>query len=771
MLQTRAINIKMSEKSEVGTNHSGPDDIAKVQGELDYAADFSKEEVLHSTVVRSSEPAAKILAVDIQDAVSSDGVKAVITADDIPNNEPDIFTFGQSQEMGIHDVDSQILADEEVRYVGEPIALVAAETKRKANQAAKNIDINYESLEGVFKPEEAIEEDAPRVHDGENTMARWRIREGDINSGFDAADIIVENTYETVRQEHAHLEPESGVAWVDDDGVVNLRVATQVTEQYQEIAKILELPASKVHLQGTLMGGAFGGKEDLTVEPYLGVLALETNRPVKLTYDREDMFIGRHKRSPFKLELKHGATKKGHLTAMEGRLVADAGATVDLTPAILMCAVANATGPYHIPNVNVDGYAVFTNNTPGSAFRSFGNMEVALGIEQQMDALAKRLNQDTREFRNKNYLESYSETVTGQSIDSEVNLEETQVAAWEALGEPTGTEQSNILVGRGIASSWESYGIQRFLNDSATVWISLEMDGSVVVRSGIPDLGGGQRESLRQIAGAELGVPTNDVRVTSTDSIGTPLSGKVAGTRGLFMSGQAIKKATETLKEKIVKQAKTMFEDEPYIEDITLSEKVVRNGTGESLSLETVINSCSRDGRRLEAFETFYADGSERFEGDCIQGDVFPDYTFSSQAAEVKVDTRTGVVSVEKLTAAHDVGKAINPARVRGQIEGGALQGLGFALSEDYTLNEGIPQQRTMEEYHVPTVEVVPEFKSIILESESGKGPYGAKGIGEPAITATAPAIMNAIQDATGVRIKELPADPETILSALTDER
>ena len=770
MQESRTESDDEATQQGIGENHSGPDDEAKVCGRVVYADDFTDAELLHAKVVRATEPAADIVAVETADAQAASGVEAVLTAADVPNNEHVVFPFGQPDDVGIHDAVECVLADDQVRYVGEPIALVAAQTPAQAQAAANLVTASYEPHEGVFCPQEAMADDAPGVHGPNNTIARWRVREGDIEAGFAEADVVVENTYCTPCQEHAHLEPESGVGWVDDDGTVHLRVATQVTEQYREVANILDLPESKVRIRGTLIGGGFGGKEDLTVEAYLGVLALATESPVKLTYDRDEMFIGRHKRSPFTLHLKHGAREDGRLTALEAELVSDAGAYVDLSPAILMFAVANATGPYEIPNVHVDGYSVLTNNTPGSAFRSFGIMEVTAGIEQQIDALAEALGMDPLEFRSRNYIDGHSETVTGQSIDSAVELDRTQIAAWEALGERTETEDPHVLVGRGIASSWQSYGLQRYMNDSASAWVSLELDGSAVVRSGIPDLGGGQRESLRQIAAAELGIDTDQVTVVSTDSLLTPLSGMVAATRGLFMSGQAVKKAAGVLRTRLVEQALSTFALGDDTDDITLSDGVVRSTVSDDQQpIAEVATACSADGRRLDALETFYAETTAPFDGDRIRGNVFPDYTFSSQAAEVAVDTRTGVVSVRKLGLAHDVGKAVNPARVRGQIEGGALQGLGFALSEAYTLENGIPQQRNLEEYRVPTAEVTPAFETIILESESGKGPYGAKGIGEPAITATAPAILNAINDAIGTRITDLPADPETVFDALSE--
>jgi CO/xanthine dehydrogenase Mo-binding subunit len=627
------------------------------------------------------------------------------------------------------------------------------------------VEVSYEETEGVFDPEAAMAEDAPEVHGDTNVIARWKLREGDVEAGFEAADVIVENEYETQFQEHAHLEPESGVGWIDDDEVLNLRVATQVIEQYREIADMLDVPESKVRVQGTIMGGGFGGKEDLNVEPFIALLVWKTGRPVKLTYDRDEMFYGRHKRSPFTLSFKHGATADGRLTAMEARLVSDSGAYVYLSPWILLYACYHSTGPYDIPNVHVDAYSALTNNTPGSAFRSFGSMEVTVGVEQQMDELARELGMDPMEFREKNYLSAGDRTATGREIESTVALEATQRDAWSALGEPA-TSDDGTLVGRGMASSWQSYGRMCYLHDMSTAWVGLEKDGSAVVRSGIPDLGGGQRESLRQIASEELGVPLADIQVNNSDTQATPLGGTVTATRGLYMSGNATRGAARDVRADVLEQAAAMLDVDA--DALDLRDGAVVTGDGErALALPEVVQECHNDGVPLQGFHTFRAPTAEPVTEEVLDGKIFPDFTYSTQAAEVAVDADTGKVTVRKLACAHDVGTAINPARVEGQIEGGAVQGLGYTLMEDYELDDGVPLTRNLADYQLPCSDDMPELSPIILESGDGVGPYGAKGIGEPAITATPAAILNAIRDAVGDRVTDLPADPEAVYAAI----
>lgn len=751
----------MSEEHySVGKRKDGLDERSKAEGKVIYADDFKMEEMLYGKVFRSSKPAAKIIELDTSEAEKLDGVVTVMTSEDVPNNKSVTNIVGQSADVGLLQAKQRVLAEEEVKYYGEPIALIAAEDPNIAEKALDLIEIEYEEKEGVFDPEEAMKEDAPKVHGENNIIARWKLRDGDVEKGFEEADVIVENTYETQFQEHGHLEPESGVAWIDDDDVLNLRVATQVIEQYREISHILGVPESKVRIRGTLMGGGFGGKEDLNVEPFIALLSWETKKPVKLTYEREEMMYDRHKRHPYKLKYKHGATEDGEIVAMEAEAISDSGAYVYLSPWILLYTTYHSTGPYKIPNVKVDSYSVLTNNTYTSAFRGFGAMQAAVAYESQMDEIAEKLDMNPQELRSKNYLSQGKKTATGQEIESKVELDEAQEKALEALGEKTEPEDPHKKVGRGTASIWQSYGRMCYLHDTASSWVSIEKDGSAVVRSGIPDLGGGQRESLRQITSDVLGIPLDEIQVNSTDTQATPLSGTVTATRALYMSGNAVKKAAEDLRRDLIDKASELLEEKR--ENLKIDEKSIRNYEGDKvIDLSEVVEACNSEGNPLESLKTFRAPTAEPITEEVLDGKVFPDFTFGSQAAEVEVDTRTGEIKLKDLASCYDVGKAINPKRVEGQMEGGAAQGIGYALMEDYTLKDGIPEVHNLAEYHMPTSVDVPDIKTIILESESGEGPYGAKGIGEPALSATAPAILNAIKDAIGKRIKSLPADPE----------
>jgi CO/xanthine dehydrogenase Mo-binding subunit len=754
----------------IGKRKSGLDERDKVIGKVIFADDYTMPGMLFGKVFRSTKPSARIKRLDVTRARNLQGVSCVMTAKDVPNNESVKNVVGQTTEVGLLEATNQVLARDRVRYFGEPIALVAAETLDIACEALELIEIEYEDLPAVFDPLEARKPEAPRIHGENNVIASWKLRKGDVEKGFEQADVIVENTYLTPRQEHAHLEPEAGVAWVDDMGVINIRYAAQVIEHYRDVATVLGIPESRVRVIGTLIGGGFGGKEDITVEVFLGLLAWKTRRPVKLTYTREEMGFGRHKRPPTVLRYKHGAARDGKLVALEAEIVSDAGAYVYLTPWILIYSTIHSTGPYEIPNVKVDANSVLTNNIMTSAFRGFGGMEVAFAYESQMDELARKLNMDPVELRCRNFFKKGSETANFQTITSEVMLTEAAKKALGALGKRAkGGRYKKI--GRGVACIWQSYGRMTYLHDTSNAWVNLEMDGSAVVRSGIPDLGGGQRESLRAIVAEVLGLPLEEVHVISTDSQVTPLAGTVTATRALMMSGNAAKMAAENVRNIIINRASQMLGVSP--EKLDLEDKRVHSTVDgkKSLPLVDVIKQCATEQILPQSLATFKAPTSEPVTDEVITDPVFPDYTFGAQAAEVEVDTETGEVKVLKWASAYDVGQAINLNRVEGQMEGGAAQGLGFGLMEDYLEKDGIPWTWTLHEYLVPTSKDVPDIETVVLQSKTGKGPFGAKGIGEPAITAAAPAVVNAIRDAVGVRIKHIPATPERIFFALREDK
>ena len=754
----------------IGKRTAGLDERDKVIGNVVFADDYVMPGMLYGKVFRSTKASARIRKLTIEKAQALPGVECIITADDVPHNESVKNIVGQTTEVGLLEAKNRVLAKDKVRYYGEPIALVAAASLEAAEEALELIEIEDEDLPGVFDPREAMKPDAPKVHGDNNVIASWKLRKGNAEDAFSKADVIVENTYQTPRQEHAHLEPESGVAWTDDMGVINVRYSTQVIEHYRDIATVLGLPESKVRVIGTIIGGGFGGKEDISVELFLGLLAWKTGRPVKLTFTRKEMGYGRQKRPPVFLRYKHGATKDGKLVAMEAEIISDAGAYVYLTPWILIYATVHSPGPYEIPNVTVDACSVLTNNIMTSAFRGFGGPEVAAGYEAQMDELARQLDMDPIDFRAKNFLKRGSETANFQEITSDVLLEEAARKALAALGDKT-PAPPNKVIGRGIGCTWLSYGRMTYLHDTSNSWVNLEMDGSAVVRCGIPDLGGGQRESIRAICAEVLGLELEEVHVINSDSQVTPLGGTVTATRGLYMSGGATKMAAENVRKIILEQASELLSVPAAELDLKEKKVIVTAGKkqGESIPLVTVIKECAALQKLPQDLSTFRAPVTEPITGELIRDPVFADFTFGAHAAEVEVDIETGETKLLKFATAMDVGQAINLNRVEGQMEGGAAQGIGFGIMEDYVELEGVPLTWDLHEYMVPTSKDLPDIESIVLESKSGKGPYGAKGIGEPSLCAAAPAVVNAIRDATGIRLTHYPVTAERIFLAMKD--
>ena len=741
----------------------------KAFGQTKYADDFVMPGTLCAKVLRSKYAAAQIVSIDTSRAEAMPGVHAVLTAKDVPHNET-TSKFGQTHSAGGgFEGLYRVVADGKVRYMGEAVALVAAETLAQAEDAARAVDVIYDPLPGVFDPIEALKPDAYRVgEEDSNVVCAYKVRKGDVEAGFAQADAIVEGEYRVPFGDHVFLEPESGTAWIDEDGVLTIRASTQVIEHFRDIADIMGLPHNRVRVIAPMLGGGFGGKEDITVEAYLALLAYKTKRPVRLTYTREESILAHSKRHPYVMRYKTGATKDGKLVALDVELVSDAGGYPFLSPWVLLYSVVMATGPYIVPNVRVDGVSALTNNTFTSAYRGFGAPQVCFAYESQMDELAKKLGLSPLEFRMRNYLHTGDELGTGYALESAVLTDETAQHAWDALGEPTDPRSPDEVVGRGIASGMQSYGRLVYLHDSSRAYVGFELDGSVVVRSGVQDIGGGQASSIAQITAEILGVPMDDITVYFGDTALTPLAGTTTATRMLYMSGNATLKAARAVREAIVAQASAMLEVDP--ERIDLVDRMVCVEGGEkSIPIVDVVQACASLGVSISNLAQFNAPSRDLEKSDYVIGQIHPDYTFGTHAAEVAVDTKTGKVTVLKLVAAFDVGQSINKLSAQGQLEGGTVCGVGYGLLEDVKMDHGRTVTGALDTYLVPTAADMPDVVPIMLESRGGKGPFGAKGIGEPASTSGAPAVTNAIADAIGIRLTELPLTPERILTALRE--
>ncbi len=751
----------------VGQRVSHHDFVEKVKGSLHYAADWQLPGMLHGRLVRSLVPSARIVSIDTKEARSLRGVVAVLTGADVPRNR---LVERASGGLGELPIAMPILAADRVRYVGEPIAVVAATTQQIADEAAELVAVEYEELPGIFDMEAALEPGAPLVHDEGNLLVSWHIARGDCDAAMAAADVVVEGTYRTQHVEHAYLEPEAGVGWIEND-VVTVRASTQVIEHAAEIAEILDLPANKVRVIAAYMGGGFGGKEDMTVEPFIALLVWKTRRPVRMIWDRQESMLASTKRHPFLMRYRTGASRDGAIVAQDIDLLGDAGAYPYLSARILFAGAALSCGPYRVPNVAVRARPVFTNNVPTSAFRGFGAMQVTFGYESQMDRVAEALGLDRAEVRRRNFLRRGDTIPTGETLDTVVAVDETlrrALATLGALGDRSEPSAPGRLVGRGFACNMQPYGRTIWFRDRAAAWLTLQADGSLLIRSGVTDLGAGQAASLCQIASEMLGVPLGDISVYIGDTALNPPAGGTFATRQLYMSGNAVLNAARELRASIDPVAADLLGCPA--EELRYAGGQVGAGSA-TISLAELAGACDARAVPLSCLSTWRAE-SGTFDPARGQGASFPDYTYGTHAAEVEVDPETGEVRVLRYVASHDVGRAINPMRVEGQIQGGAMQGLGYALTEEIVLEDGLTASSLFSSYFIPTALDMPDVEVEIVESGDGKGPLNARGIGEPPVGPAAPAIASAIADATGCRPARLPMTAERVLALLdTHER
>ncbi len=692
------------------------------------------------------------------------GVVAVLLGEDVPHNEVWVDVPGQQTEVRALKARSQVLATDRIRYHGQPVALVVAESEDVLAEAEALVDVEYEELPGVFDPEEALGQEAPRVHEDGNLLAEWHIDAGDAATALERAPIVVEGRYRTQFVDHAYLEPEAGVAWLDDDGVITIRASTQVVEHFRDIAGILGVPQARIRVIAPYVGGGFGGKEDMTVEPYLALLVWRTRRPVRMVWERQESLVASTKRHPFTMRYRTGARSDGTLVGQSVEILGDAGAEAYLGALVLLYSSVTAAGPYRCPNVRVRARAVYTNHPPCSAMRGFGAMQVVFGCEAQIDELARRLDLAPDEIRRRNAIREGDRLPVGQQIVTPIWLGETIDQVLRAAGPRPEPSRPQCRVGRGIASNLQPYGRLVWLQDTAAAWIGFQFDGSVTVRCGVPDIGGGQAASLGQIAAEVLGVDPARVHVHFGDSARTPLAGTSTATRQLYMSGNAAHLAATRLRDQTL---------DAVAEATGRARGALRlgpsgvEGGGDPIALPRALELVRGLGVPLEVLATFHGPRGRAVARDLAAERVFPDFTVGTHLADVEVDCDTGQIRVVRYLACHDVGRAINPQSVSGQICGGAAMGIGSALTEEIVLESGINLTAGFFQYRIPTALDLPDIEAIALESGAGMGPFGARGIGEPPIGPPAATIANAVRDAIGVRLTELPMTPERVLAAI----
>jgi CO/xanthine dehydrogenase Mo-binding subunit len=741
------------------------DFVEKVSGTLRYADDWGMPGMLHGVVVRAQVPCARITGIDTSAALEVPGVHAVLTAADIPHN----VVVEEASGLGLDPVVQPVLAADRVRYDGEPVALVAAETPWAAEEAARLVVVDYEEEPGVFDAEQALEDGAPAVHPGGNRYVSWRASQGDVEQAMARAEVVVEETYRSQRVDHAYLEPEAGIGWIDSDGVLTLRVSTQVIEHARLLAEILELPHSRVRVIAAYMGGGFGGKEDMTVEPHLAVLVWRTRRPVRMVWSRQESLLARQKRHPFVMHYRTGVARDGTIVAQDMRIIGDAGAYPLLSSRVLFAAAVNSTGPYRVADARVESTAVFTHTVPTSAMRGFGAMQVVFAYESQMDRIAEVLGLDPVAVRERNFVARGDRRITGEELDTEPGARECLQRVLAELGAPSAPPPGR-RVGRGFACSMQPYGRSVFFADRASSWIGLEQDGTMVIRAGVTDLGAGQAASLANIAGEVLGVTVDRTSVHIGDSALTPLCGGTFATRQLYMSGNAVLEVARALRDKLAPVAADLLECSPDALRWAENRVAVREDTSRSISMAELSKAAEAQSVMPFHHGTFEAE-TGAFERETGRGRSFPDCTYGAHAAEVEVDEETGEVRILKYVACHDVGRAIDMQRVEGQIQGAVAQGVGYALSEDVEIEEGVNTSTLFADYLIPTSLDLPDIQAIGLELYPGKGPFGARGIGEPPIGPPAATLASAIQDAVGVRLHHLPMTAERVRAALRAAR
>jgi CO/xanthine dehydrogenase Mo-binding subunit len=760
--------------SVVGQPLDRTDALLKVSGKLSFGADYSEEGFLHGKILRSPFPHALIKSINVEKTRQIPGVAAVLTARDVPGRNG----------FGAIIPDQPVICGDKVRFVGDAVALVAAESEKIAQEALERIVVDYEPLPAVFDPIEALKDDAPKIHEKGNLLSYNKLRKGDIEKGFTAADVILERTYKVPFLEHAYLEPDVIMAIPQSDGTILVEGPMQAPFTVRRnVSAVLGIPINKVRARQIPMGGGFGGKEDSPIDVgcRAAVLAHHTGRPVRLALEREEVTLQTSKRHPMVMKVKIGAKKDGTLVAFEGIIYDEQGAYASLGPVIPPAGGSHIhsmimmPGPYEIPNVKVDAYLCYTNHPYGGAMRGFGAPQVHIAHEQAMDELAEVLGMSPTDIRRRNAFKQGSITATGQVLDQSVGLLDTldscaKAFDWDRKYRETGyiDRERTKRRGVGIGMGWYRTSIGTS-GDACGANVYVHEDGSVLVFTGITEMGQGAFTVLPQICAEELGVRLEDVRLVQPDTDIVPESGPTVGSRSTTLMGNAIVLAARQVKEAILEMASEMLG--VPIERLESKDRKIydRGHPDQSIEFSQAAAKCMAKGKRLIG-QGWWVPPPASLDPETGQGNPYFVYTYSTHMAEVVVDVETGEIEITDYVAAFDIGKAINPRAVEGQIEGGVAMGIGYALMEEVVLKEGYIQNMNLRNYLIPTSLDIPDIKPIILEVENKYGPYGAKGIGEmPNIPAT-PAILNAIANACGGRVRSLPADPETVYWAIQEK-
>lgn len=733
----------------IGKSIQKVDAVNKVTGEALYPGDFNYPDQLHMKILFARRPSARVVSIDTSRAEKFNGVVAVLTAKDVPVNIYGMIVKDQPVLCG---PGSDVPYADRVRFVGDQVALVVAETEQIASKAAELIDVTYEDLPIVSSHLQGMEKGSFLVHPDKdsNVFCHFRIRKGEVDKAFSDADVIIEGEYTTPVQEHAYLQPEAGVSFIDEEGRVTVVVSGQCAHEDQEqIAHALGISHEMVRVIYPAIGGAFGGREDVSIQIALALATFRLHergidRPVKIIWSREESIIGHHKRHTYTIRTKWGAMKDGKVIAARAEVIADGGAYIYTSTKVLGNATLMCTGPYVIPNVSVDSYAVYTNNVPGGAFRGFGGPQGAFAAESQMNKLAEVLGMDPVEIRLKNVLREGDLLSVGTPLPKGVSLDKVieqcaLKAGWTVVEGKWKKPQAKIGLGntehyikRGLGFSCGfknvgfSFGAPEHCDAKITLEGKAEIEKAILYHAGA-DVGQGIHTVMAQMAAEALGLPLEKIELVLSDTATSLFAGSASASRLTFMAGNSIRGAAALALEK------WNNEERPAI-----AEYVYRPPKTSMYDAET--------GKSEPNFA----------------------YGYVAEAIEVEVDSETGKLTLKNIICADDVGQAVNPLIVQGQIEGAVVQAAGYALLENYIQDQGVPKTTKLSTYLIPTVLDIPEnVEAIILEYADPIGPWGARGMGEMPYMPLVPAVVDAIHDATGVWFNEFPLTAERVLEGI----
>jgi xanthine dehydrogenase D subunit len=748
----------------VGASPQRPDGNLKVRGEFAYSSDLWHADMVWGTTLRSPHPYARIRGIDITEALKVPGVYAVLTQDDVPG----------ANVYGLEHPDQPVLAVDIVRYQGEAVALVAADHPETAQRAMKRIVVDYDVLEPVVDAETAVHGDMPALHPGGNVVRHAKIRRGDQNA---VADVVVRGEYEVGMQDQAFLGPESGLAVPAEDGGIDLYVATQwLHVDQRQVASALGLPVEKVRLTLAGVGGAFGGREDLSIQVHASLLALYTGRPVKMVYNRYESFFGHVHRHPAKLYYEHGADKDGTLRYVKAWMYLDGGAYASSTPAVVGNAATLGAGPYDVSSVSIDCWGTYSNNPPCGAMRGFGAVQAAFAYESQMDKLAAAVGIDPVEVRVRNAMRQGTVMPTGQLVDSPAPVAE---LLRKVQGRPLPLGRSEVDLRQlpgGVSNTTHGEGVRRGIgyavglknvcfsegyDDYSTAVLRMQVVGdevTVSVRTAAAEVGQGLVTIEQQIVRTELGVQR--VIILPADT-GVGNGGSTSASRQTYVTGGAVKAACEAVRERLFELAVTKLGC-PRLGLSLAGGKIVSEREG---VLADVVDLLA--GEVIERSVEWRHRPTTAIDPDTGQGDAHVQYGFAAHRAVVDVDVDLGLVKVVELACAQDVGRAMNPQAVLGQIHGGSTQGLGLAVMEEIQVAEGKVRNPSFTDYLIPTILDTPPMPVDVLELPDPHAPYGLRGVGEPPTISATPAIVAAIRDAASVDLKRVPVRPEDILGIL----